>query len=513
MLECRGAGECQGGGLNSRPRAYESPALPLSYPGQSGREIRQRHAHAQAEKSGQVTLKFAGTIAGIHLIKNVVGAGDRPLEAGRSGRGSGFRAGRQRCCLGSDHGFSDRGDWTLPDEVEINAEDDDQQRDESHVVYESRRCATAWERMKIALVHYSAAPVIGGVETILAAHARLFRRAGHEVRVVCRRGEGEGVILLRENEPLDELRQATAGCDVVFAHNVLTMPFDLPLTEALWTLSMERPDVRWIAWVHDLAACNPDYPLEFSTAPFDRLAKAAPQFRYVAISTHRARQFAELTGRQAQVIPNGIDPVQALGLTPAVAAFAKAHALLHRELVLVHPTRLLRRKRVEFGLEVTAALRARGCDVAYLVTGAGDPHSSRGAEYARELTTLRRTLDLEKIAWFLHEHFPVTAADLASLYSLADALLFPSREEGFGLPILEAALHRLPIFCRAIDPMNTLLEEQLSTYAIDATPEDVAELISRTMQESAAKRARKEVLRRYAWDSIDERHLLPLLAI
>ena len=24
---------CQGGELNSRPRAYESPALPLSYPG------------------------------------------------------------------------------------------------------------------------------------------------------------------------------------------------------------------------------------------------------------------------------------------------------------------------------------------------------------------------------------------------------------------------------------------------------------------------------------------------
>ena len=26
--------ECQGGDLNSRPRAYESPALPLSYPGE-----------------------------------------------------------------------------------------------------------------------------------------------------------------------------------------------------------------------------------------------------------------------------------------------------------------------------------------------------------------------------------------------------------------------------------------------------------------------------------------------
>src|SRR5207248_9658160 len=31
--ETQGVKECQGGESNSRPRAYESPALPLSYPG------------------------------------------------------------------------------------------------------------------------------------------------------------------------------------------------------------------------------------------------------------------------------------------------------------------------------------------------------------------------------------------------------------------------------------------------------------------------------------------------
>src|SRR5204862_115561 len=32
-------GGCQGGESNSRPRAYESPALPLSYPGAKGRKV------------------------------------------------------------------------------------------------------------------------------------------------------------------------------------------------------------------------------------------------------------------------------------------------------------------------------------------------------------------------------------------------------------------------------------------------------------------------------------------
>ena len=35
-------GKCQGGELNSRPRAYESPALPLSYPGARAAKVEWR---------------------------------------------------------------------------------------------------------------------------------------------------------------------------------------------------------------------------------------------------------------------------------------------------------------------------------------------------------------------------------------------------------------------------------------------------------------------------------------
>ena len=39
---------------------------------------------------------------------------------------------------------------------------------------------------------------------------------------------------------------------------------------------------------------------------------------------------------------------------------------------------------------------------------------------------------------------------MAELYRWADALLFPSEQEGFGLPLLEAGLARLPVFCTAL---------------------------------------------------------------
>jgi glycosyltransferase involved in cell wall biosynthesis len=234
---------------------------------------------------------------------------------------------------------------------------------------------------------------------------------------------------------------------------------------------------------------------------------------YVAVSAARARQFAALTRVEPQVIPNGVEPAEVLGLTTSVAAFAERHGLLAREIVLVHPTRLLRRKNVEFGLEVLAELRARGREAVLLITGAADPHNARSADYAAALREKRAALGLDAAAWFVGEEFPVGAAEVASLYALADALFFPSRQEGFGLPIVEAALHRLPIFCTDVEPMNGLLTPALHVFAPDATASEVATLLERTLHHSTAHRARREALRRYAWRAVWREHLVPLLRL
>ncbi|HEU5088681.1 MAG TPA: hypothetical protein VFT99_14595, partial [Roseiflexaceae bacterium] len=40
----------------------------------------------------------------------------------------------------------------------------------------------------IAILHYAAPPIVGGVETTIAAHARVMSAAGHRVRIVAGRG-------------------------------------------------------------------------------------------------------------------------------------------------------------------------------------------------------------------------------------------------------------------------------------------------------------------------------------
>jgi glycosyltransferase involved in cell wall biosynthesis len=364
--------------------------------------------------------------------------------------------------------------------------------------------------MRISLVHYSAPPIIGGVESVLGAHARLLRKAGYDVCIVARRGAPD--FLLQSEDPTKELAAALEGSEVVIVHNILTMPFDMPLTRAIWDLAARWPKVRWVAWVHDVAAANPDYDHPWHKAPWDLLTSACPHFSYIAVSTQRARQLQAAARVSVQVIPNGVQPSDVLGLTPAVADFAGRHRLLHRDLVLIHPTRLLRRKNVEFGLEVIAELRRRGRDAVTLITGAADPHNERSAEYATALLERRAELDLEDSALFVGEHFPVAPLDLTGLYQLADALFFPSRQEGFGLPVLEAALHRLPIFCADIEPMSCLLNHSLHVFDPEGSPSEVATLIQRTLDRSAPFRARRETVARYCWTAVWRQYLAPLLS-
>ena len=43
--------------------------------------------------------------------------------------------------------------------------------------------------MNIAILHYSVPPIVGGVESVIAHHARLMSADGHSVRLIAGRGE------------------------------------------------------------------------------------------------------------------------------------------------------------------------------------------------------------------------------------------------------------------------------------------------------------------------------------
>ena len=396
--------------------------------------------------------------------------------------------------------------------------------------------------MEVVLIHYSYPPVIGGVESILRQHAAQFVRDGHSVVVLAGSGESDAharVEIVPELAATHPLRAAmdcelAAGAPgpafaelqrrlatfftvrlaevaVVIVHNVLTMPFHLAATAALWAWAESRPRARIVNWIHDLAAANPDHRFPAGEMfPWNLLRRPAAGVRNVAVSELRRRQFETLTGNPGcTVVPNGIHPVETLALTSPVALLARRAGWPDRWPVLFHPTRLLRRKNVEFGLAVAAALLKLGEHPFYVVTGASNPHQASSREYAESLRRLVRELGLEQAVVFAHDDFVVSDADVASMYRWADAVFFPSRQEGFGLPLVEAAVHRVPVFAPRIEPLTDLAGAHW--FEAEASAADVATFVRDTLRGDVAGRVRREALARFGWNTLHPRFLVPLL--
>src|SRR5579884_3236659 len=407
---------------------------------------------------------------------------------------------------------------------------------------------------RVALVHYTGPPVIGGVESVVGRHARLLAARGFEVHVLVGRGGPAGGCVRVHRLPLldsrhprvlavgaeleqgrvtpayaalvarveEALARALRRVDVCIVHNALTLHKHLALTAALHEAA-RRLSFRIVAWCHDLAWTNPQYrPHLHPGRPWSLLSTPLPGATYVAVSRERQRQLCAALGfrpAEVEVIPNGVDPAAFLRLTPAARRLADALRLWDQQIVLLLPVRITRRKQIEYALHVVAEMVRRELAVRLLVTGPPGAHNPRNDQYLDELRDLRRALGVEEEVVFCGElpgpegrGLLLSDRVMADLYALADALLLPSREEGFGLPLLEAGLARLPAFTSELGAFREVGWDTIHTFSLDLPPAACAQQIIHTLMDDRTYRLRKRVLETYTWNGIMERRIVPLLA-
>jgi glycosyltransferase involved in cell wall biosynthesis len=403
--------------------------------------------------------------------------------------------------------------------------------------------------MRIILLHYAAPPVVGGVETVIGHQARLLSRSGHQTRVIAGRGsQAESVVefiptpLVDSQHPqvlaakrdldggkippdfedlVDDLEATLTGlladADWLFAHNVCSLNKNLILTAALKRIAERSPRPRLVLWHHDLAWTTPRYRAElYDGYPWDLLRTAWPGAIQVTISEFRRRELADLFKiplQQIRVIPNGMDAPTFFKFEEATKHFVERLSLLDGWPLLLSPVRITRRKNLELALHVLAGLRRDFPRAMLLVTGPLGPHNPANQQYFDELASLRRELRLHGAAHFLAEHTSEFIPDevISDFYRLADLLFLPSREEGFGIPILEAGLSALPIYCADIPPLRELGGGYANYFSLDEDPLLIANRIGRFLSSSPVFGMRQKARSEFTWDQIHEKHIVPLL--
>jgi glycosyltransferase involved in cell wall biosynthesis len=126
---------------------------------------------------------------------------------------------------------------------------------------------------------------------------------------------------------------------------------------------------------------------------------------------------------------------------------------------------------------------------------------------------LRTQLELQSSAHFLAELMDAFLPDevIADFFRVADALFFPSREEGFGIPLIEAAFSHLPAFCADIPPLRALGLNDATFFAPDEDPAKIARLIADYFQSSARARLAMRARSAFRWEAIYRQHIAALL--
>jgi len=419
---------------------------------------------------------------------------------------------------------------------------------------------------KIAMLHYTCPRVVGGVEAVMADHARLFAARGYQVTVITGRGplptdappgvscliepliDSKNERLLAMNKALNQgelphdfadyqqelfenLQNLLQNYHTCIIHNALTLHKNLPLTAALIALSKTLPDTKFISWCHDLAWTNPLYAADLHPGfPWDLLRQSEPNITYVAISPQRQQEILQtfrpgLTPETVPVVPNGVDFAEFLGISEETRAVLKAAELdkarADGSLLLLLPARITRRKNIELGIRVVAALKEMKQKPCLIVTGPPGPHNPLNDGYVRELMALRHELKVENEVVFLVEKWAEADGQarnlsdrvISELYRYADALFFPSTQEGFGIPILEAALLHLPIFCSELEPFRQIAADLPHYFRANENPPVIARLIVEQLSQNRYHRLRRKVIEHYTWDSIFERQIEPLIEL
>lgn len=216
---------------------------------------------------------------------------------------------------------------------------------------------------------------------------------------------------------------ASHGLDVVY-HPGGTVPF--------------RDDRAVVVTIHDLQPL--DRPQNFSPAKVKFLERSIPQAvkRATVVTTpsewvrEQVVERFDIDAKNVVAVSAFADPVDSSEVAAPSAPIAE---LLGEGPVFVYPAMTLEHK--NHAMLFAAFARALKQDSSLQLVCVGPPgrDDDRVRQHASRLSPR------------IHMLGHVPKADLLALYQNAESLVFPSLYEGFGLPVIEAQRHRLPVIC------------------------------------------------------------------
>jgi glycosyltransferase involved in cell wall biosynthesis len=269
--------------------------------------------------------------------------------------------------------------------------------------------------------------------------------------------------------------------DILIVENALSLPMNIPLGLAISELIAET-QIPTIAHHHDFAWERTRFSVT-SAADYVNAAfpPTLPSITHVVINSFAGRQLGFRTGASSVLVPNAMDFDNPPTETEAVSReLREALGIGSDQILLLQPTRIVPRKRIEHAIELT---RRIGLDSVLVITHqSGD----EGSEYESYLRNFAQLIDAEVVFGAdIVNHSQVELPNGRKVYALGDAyhasdlVTYPSTVEGFGNAFLETIYYRRPLVINTYEIFRTDIQPKgfkvigfegfLQNKTIDAT--------------------------------------------
>jgi glycosyltransferase involved in cell wall biosynthesis len=336
---------------------------------------------------------------------------------------------------------------------------------------------------------------------ILDLIAALARERSLSLRVVLPPDTAREVLaLLEADERIELISYADAAAGVVRT-DVVHRPQQVFTADDVTLL--RQLGERIVITHHDLIAfrCGAYHESVDQWRDYRRVTRLAlAQADMVVFPSDHARQDALredlIAPARAHTVPDGADRVWP---QPPAAEQRPAAVPEHAGLLVCIGADYAHKNR-PFALAVARALHDRhGWEGLLVLAG---PHVEHGSSRERERASLERD---PALAALVLDIGPVDDAERAWLYAHAQAVVYPSVYEGFGLVPFEAAQAGVPCLYAATAALGALAGEQLATlvpWDPDASADAVAPLLSAGDARDRHVRALRDAAGKISWEKV-----------
>lgn len=247
---------------------------------------------------------------------------------------------------------------------------------------------------------------------------------------------------------------------------------------------VDVPARRTVSTFHDLFVMSGDYSSPDFRARFTQQARQAAEHSdsIIAVSQFTAQQVQQHLGvepSRIHVVPHGVH------MPPATSSASRENLVLFVGVIQ-------RRKNVARLVHAFERLPA-----GWRLALAGASQGYGAAEELRAVEESPRRQDIDLLGH-------LSTGQLSALYARARIFAFPSLDEGFGIPVLEAMAHGLPVITSRISAMPEVAGD--AALLVDPlNVDDLACALTRlasdpALREDLAARGRTRALR-FSWDS------------